>query len=330
MKSKETAKMRAILRCLLLIAAICVAAEAAAQHAWPTRPVQFIVPLAPGGTADGVARVIAEKLTALWGQRVYVENRAGGNTIPGTDAIAKAAPDGYTIGMGIITSQAANPFLFAKLPYDVEKDFTAIVLIATSPVFLIVHPSVPASNLNEFIAYVRANPDKLSFASTGHGSSFHIATEQLMQRTGIKMTHIPYKGMGQAVADLLAGNVQVALDVSTMAQVREGKLKALGVASPKRFPGAADVPSFAEQGLADFDANTWLSLHAPAGLAADLQRKINADVNRVLQMPDVRARMMTMNYVADGGTPEQLAAHLAAERRKIGAIIRTAGIKVEQ
>jgi tripartite-type tricarboxylate transporter receptor subunit TctC len=319
-----------VVRCLLLLAAFSLTAGAAAQTAWPTRPVQFIVPLAPGGTADGVARVLAEKLSDLWGQRVYVENRAGGNTIPGTDAIAKAAPDGSTIGMGLVTSQVAPAFLFNKLPYDAEKDFTPIVLLATSPIFLIVHPSVPANGLQEFIAYAKANPDKLAFATSGHGSSFHLATEQLMQRTGIKMTHVPYKGMGQGVTDLLAGNVQVALDVSTMAQVREGRLKALGVASATRFPGAPDVPSFAEQGLPDFEAGTWLSLHAPAGLSADLRRKINADVNRVLEMSDVRARMLTMSYVAAGGTPEQLAAYLAAQRVKIGTIIRTAGIKVEQ
>ncbi len=322
--------MRAMLRYLLLIGAVCLPGIATAQNTWPTRPVQFIVPLAAGGTADGTARVLAEKLSEVWGQRVYVENKAGGNTIPGTDAIAKAAPDGHTIGMGIIGSQAANPFLFPKLPYNVEKDFSPILLIATSPIFLIVHPSVPANNLPAFIAHAKANPEKLSYASTGHGSSLHLAAEQLIQRVGIKMQHIPYRGMGAAMVDFLSGTVQVAMDVSTMAQVRDGKLKALGVASDKRFIGAPNVPSFAEQGLADFEATTWLSLHAPAGLPADLQRRINADVNRVLAMPDVRARMLTMSYVANGGTPEQLTGFLAAERKKIGAIIQTAGIKVEQ
>jgi tripartite-type tricarboxylate transporter receptor subunit TctC len=303
---------------------------AQAQTNWPTRPVQFIVPLAPGGTADGVARVVAEKLSTMWPQRVYVENKPGGNTIPGTDAIAKAAPDGHTIGMGIITSMAANPFLFPKLPHNVEKDFAPLSLLATSPLFLIVHPSVPAGNLKEFIAYAKANPDKLSFASTGHGSSFHLATESFMQQAGIRMVHVPYKGMGQGMTDLLAGNVQVVIDISTMAQVRAGKLKALGVVSPKRFFGEPQVPSFGEQGIPDFEFTTWLTLHAPAGIPADVQKRIAADVDKVLQMPDVKERLLKMNYVAVGGTPDDLSKFLASERAKIGEIIKKGGIKVAQ
>ncbi|MCX7153397.1 MAG: tripartite tricarboxylate transporter substrate binding protein [Proteobacteria bacterium] len=321
--------MRRLTRLLLLVLVALAANPVMAQSAWPARQVRLIVPLAAGGTADGVARVVAEKLSVIWGQQVLVENRAGGNTIIGTEALAKAAPDGYTIGMGVITSHVANAFLFAKLPYDADRDFSSLALLGISPIFLIVHPSVPAANLQEFLGYVRANPDKVSYASTGYGSSFHLATEHLIQRTGIRMVHVPYKGMGAALQDLLAGNVQVAMDVSTMSQVRQGKLKVLGVASTQRFAGAPDVPSFAEQGLPDFEFNTWLSLHAPAGLPADLQARISADVNRVLQMPDVRQRMLAMSYVPAGGTPAELSAHLASERRKIGGLIRAAGIKPE-
>lgn len=316
------------LAALVAVAAMTVAA--AAQTAFPQRNVQFIVPLAPGGTADGVARVVAERLTAMWPHPVYVDNRPGGNTIPGTDAIARGKPDGHTIGMGIITSQAANPFLFPKLPHNVEKDFTPIALLATSPLFLIVHPSVPATNLQEFIAYAKANPGKLSFASTGHGSSFHLATELFMQRAGIEMVHVPYKGMGQGVTDLLAGNVQAVIDVTTMNQVRAGKLKALGVVSPKRFFGAPDIPSFAEQGLPDFEFLTWLTLHGPAGMPDDTVKKINADVNKILKMEEVRERFLKMNYVPAGGSPDDLERFLAAERKLIGEIIRTANIKIAQ
>jgi tripartite-type tricarboxylate transporter receptor subunit TctC len=315
---------------LVLTAMMAVsAAGASAQEQWPTRPVQFIVPLAPGGTADGVARVVADKLSGLWGQRVYVENKPGGNTIIGTDALAKSAPDGYTIGMGVITSHAANQFVFDKLPYDPEKSFSSITLLAKSPIFLIVHPSVPANDVQEFIAYAKANPDKLSFATTGHGSSFHLATEQFAQHTGIKMVHVPYKGMGAAMTDLLSGNVQVALDVSSLAQVRDGKLKALGVVGAERFAAAPEIPSFAEQGVTGIEAITWLSLHAPAGLPAALQKRISDDVNKVLQMPDVRERLLKMSYVAAGGSPADLDAFLLAERKKISAIVEKAGIKVK-
>lgn len=317
-----------ILKIAVAAILVSVAGSAHAQAQWPNRPVQLVVPLAAGGTADGVARVVAQQLSDLWGQRVYVENKPGGNTMIGTDAVAKSAPDGYTLGLGVITSHAANQFVFDKVPYDPERSFSSITLLAKSPIFLIVHPSVPANNVQEFIAYAKANPDKLSFATTGHGSSFHLATEQFTQHTGIKMVHVPYKGMGAAVVDLLSGNVQVALDVSTLAQVRDGKLKALGVVGEKRFEGAPDIPSFAEQGVTGIEAITWLSLHAPAGLPADLQKKISEDVNSVLRMPDVRERMLKMSYVAAGGTPAELDAFLAAERQKISAIVKKAGIKV--
>ncbi|HEV7259276.1 MAG TPA: tripartite tricarboxylate transporter substrate binding protein [Bosea sp. (in: a-proteobacteria)] len=311
------------------IGLVPVCTEAMAQT-WPQRPVSIVVPLAAGGTADGVARVLAEGLAERWGVRVNVENKSGGNAIIGTDAVAKSPADGYTLSMGLITSQAANPFLFDKLPYNVEKDFTGIALLATSPIFLVVHPSVPAKNLQEFIAFAKANPDKLAFASTGYGSSFHLATEQLTQRTGIKMTHVPYRGMGAAVIDLLSGNIQVAMDVSTMAQVKEGKLKALGVASAKRYEGEPDIPSFAEQGLPDLDAGTWLSLHGPAGLPADIRDKINADINAVLSKPEIRARMLTMHYVPAGGSAAELDSFLGKERAKIGEIIRVGNIRVQQ
>lgn len=306
-------------------------AEALAQTggAWPSKPVRFIVPLPPGGTADAAARIMAEKLSVMWGQAVTVDNRAGGNGIIGTEALARSAPDGYTIGMGYITTQATNQFLYARLPYDPDKDFTPIAWITNSPLFLVVHPSVPANTLQELITYARSNPGKLSFATVGNGSSMHLAAEMLMQRTGIQMVHIPYKGMGQAAQDLVSGRVQVAIDISMMAQAKTGKLKALGVASTRRFPGEPNVPSFAEQGLADFELLTWLTLHAPSGLPAELQMRINADVNKVLAMPDAREKMTAMSMSVTGGTPAQLAAHLASERRKFAAIISAAGLKPE-
>ncbi len=306
-----------------------LAGPAAAQAPWPTRPVRFIVPLPPGGTADATARILADKLSVLWKQPVVVENRAGGNGVIGTDALAKAAPDGYAIGMGNINTHATNAFLYTRLPYNPESDFTPLVWLTTSPLFLVAHPSLPANTLQEFLALARASPDKLTYATIGVGSSMHLATEMLAQRTGIRVVHVPYKGMGAAMQDLLAGNVLFTIDISAMGMVKQGKLKALGVASPRRYRGEPGLPSFAEQGLADFELVTWLSLHAPAGLPAELQKRIVDDVNRVLQMPDVQERIRAMNLDPVGGSPEQLAAHLASERRRFSAVIRDAGIKAE-
>jgi tripartite-type tricarboxylate transporter receptor subunit TctC len=304
-------------------------AAASAQGGWPARPVRFIVPLPPGGTADATARLLADKLSAAWGRPMVVENKPGGNGIIGTEALAKAAPDGYTIGMGNINTHATNQFIYAKLPYNAESDFSPLVWLTTSPLFLIAHPSLPANTLQEFLAYARANPGRLAYATIGNGSSMHLATEMLAQRASLQMVHVPCKGMGAAMQDLMAGNVQFTIDISAMAHVKQGRLKALGVASPRRYPGSPDLASFAEQGLADFELVTWLSLHAPAGLPAELQKKINADVNGVLQMPEVRERINTMNLDVIGGTPAQLAAHLAAERRKFAAVIKAAGIKAD-
>jgi len=308
---------------------LACAGIASAQDAWPARQVRFIVPLPPGGTADATARLLAERLSAIWGKPVVVENRAGGNGIIGTEALAKAAPDGYTIGMGNINTHATNQFIYPNLPYNADTGFTPLVWLTTSPLFLIAHPSLPPNTLQEFLAYARANPGKLTYATIGNGSSMHLATEMLVQRTGLKVVHVPYKGMGAAMQDLLAGNVLFTIDISAMAFVKQGKLKALGVASPRRYHGTPDLPSFGEQGLPDFELVTWLSLHAPAGLPPELQKKINADVNTALRVPEVRERINAINLDVIGGTPEQLSAHLASERRKFSAVIRTAGIKAE-
>ena len=296
---------------------------------WPMRPVKLLVPLPPGGTADSLARILAEKLAVIWNKPVVVENRPGGNGIIGSDALARAAPDGHVIGMGNTTAQVSNAFVYSKLPYDPERDFTPLAWLISNPMFLIVHPSVPARNLQEFIAYAKANPGKLSYASNGVGSSMHLAAELLAQKAGIDMLHVPYKGMGAAVQDLVAGMVNATVDISSMSWVKQGKLRALGVISESRYPGAPDVPSFGEQGLHGLEIISWLSLHAPAGLPADLQRRINADVNKVLAMPDVKDRLKSMDMDAAGGPPERLTELLRAERERYGAVIKAAGIRAE-
>jgi tripartite-type tricarboxylate transporter receptor subunit TctC len=314
---------------LAAFAASLAAAPLRAQASWPVRPVRLIVPLAPGGTADGTARLLAEKLGTLWGQPVIVENRAGAAGIVGMEAIARAEPDGHTLGMGNINTMATNHLLRPRLSYDPLKDFVDIAWLTTSPLFLIVHPAVPAASVAEFIAYAKANPNKLSYASIGSGSSMHLAMEMLQQRTGIRLLHVPYKGMGAAVQDLIAGNVSSTLDITTMAMVHAGKLRALGVASDRRYPREPNVPSFGESGLPVLELVTWLSLHASAGLAPALVSRINSDVNRVLAMPDVKAGIEAMNLDPVGGSPADLQAMLGRERSRYAELIRQAGITVD-
>lgn len=314
---------------LAAFAASVAAAPASAQATWPNRPVRLIVPLAPGGTADGTARLLADKLGALWGQQVIVENRAGAAGIIGMEAIARAEPDGYTLGMGNINTIATNHLLRPKLSYDPLKDFVDIAWLTTSPLFLIVHPAVPVTTLAEFVAYAKANPNKLSYASIGSGSSMHLAMEMLQQRTGIRLLHVPYKGMGAAVQDLIGGNVSSTLDITTMAMVHAGKLRALAVASDQRYPREPNVPSFGEAGLHGLELVTWLSLHAPAGLPAELVSRINADINRVLAMPEVKAGIQTMNLDPVGGSPADLQAMLGRERSRYAELIRQANITVD-
>ena len=314
---------------LSTLAAALAAGSARAQAAWPLRPVRLIVPLAPGGTADGTARLLAGKLGGLWGQPVIVDNRAGAAGIVGMEAVARAEPDGYTLGMGNINTVATNHLLRPNLSYDPLKDFTDLVWLTTSPLFLIVNPAVPARSLTEFIAYAKANPDKLSYASIGSGSSMHLAMEMLEQRAGIRLLHVPYKGMGAAVQDLIAGNVSSTIDITSMAMVHSGKLRALAVASDQRYPREPDVPSFGEAGLKGLELMTWLSLHAPANLPPELAKRINADVNRVLAMPDVKSAIEAMNLDPVGGTPDELRAMLDRERSRYGALIRDAHITID-
>jgi len=302
---------------------------AQAQGVWPSRPVKIIVPLSPGGTADAVARLLSDKLSATWGQPVIVDNKPGGSGIIGTDALAKSAPDGYTLGIGTINTHITNQLVHSKIPYDTEKDFSSITLLTTSPLFLITSKALPVQNLTEFIEYAKSSPGKLSYATIGAGSSMHLATEMLLQRAKITAIHIPYKGMGAAMQDLLAGNVDFTIDISGMSQVKNGKLKALGVASTRRYSNEPTISSFAEQGIDQFEVTAWLSLHAPAGLPLALQKKINSDVNRALLIPEVKEKIQAMNLDVKGGTSDELDIHLSSERKKFSAVVRSANIKAD-
>lgn len=300
----------------------------AADAAWPAKPVKLIVPLAPGGTADATARILAEKLSQRWGQPVVVDNRAGAGGVIAMETLSRAAPDGYTLGMGNLNSVVTNPLVMRKLPYD-PTALTSISWLTTSPLFLIVNPQLPARTLPEFIAYAKAHPDGLSFASIGSGSTMHLATTLLMQRTGVRMVHVPYKGMGAALQDLVAGNVGVAVDISAMSMVRAGKLRAIAVASDERYPGEPTIPAFGESGLKGLQLVTFLSLHGPAGMPPALVQRIGDDVSQVLALPDVVERIKAMNLDPRGGPPARLDTFLDSERRRYAEVVRQAGILPE-
>lgn len=303
-------------------------ASQASESPWPSKPVRLIVPLAPGGTADATARLLAEHLSRRWGQPVIVDNRAGAGGVIAMEALYRAPPDGYTLGMGNLNTVVTNPMVHRKLPYD-PSALSPITWLTTSPLFLIVNPQLPIRTLQEFVAYAKANPGELSFASIGNGSTMHLAAAMLMERTGIRMVHVPYKGMGPALQDLVSGNVGVAVDISAMSMVRSGKLRAIAVAADQRYPGEPDIPSFAEGGLAGLQLMTFLSLHAPPGMQAALAQRIGADVSQVLALPEVVQRIKAMNLDPQGGSPGRLQEFLQGERRRYADLVRRTGIQAD-
>lgn len=300
-----------------------------AQPDWPSKPIKLIVPLAPGGTADSTARILAEQLSRRWGQPVVVDNRAGASGIIAMEALSRATPDGYTLGMGNLNTMVTNPFFHRKLPYDPVTSLRSITRLTTSPLFLIVNPKLPIHSLGEFIAYAKSNPGKLSYASIGSGSTMHLATAMLEQRTNIQLTHVPYKGMGAALQDLVSGNVQMAMDISAMSMVHAGKLRAIAVAAEQRYAGEPTIPSFGESGLHGFELVTFLSLHAPSGLPKILAERIYADVRSAFAVPEVAQRIQAMNLDVALTNPVQLDTFLAAERLRYFDVIQKAGIQSE-
>jgi len=322
---------RRMSRVALLVAAVVLAAAmpALAQD-YPNRPIRFIVPYPPGGGTDVVARIMSDALAADLGQPIIIDNRGGAAGNVGTDIAAKAAADGYNI-LFTLSSHTINPKLYDKLPFDVERDFVPISLAALIPQILVVHPSVPANNVQELIALAKANPGKLNYASVGTGSPGHIAGELFKIKTGVDIVHIPYKGGGPAVVDTIGGQVQL-LFVSMPAawqHVKAGKLKAIAVASAKRSVAAPDLPTIAESGLAGFDATAWQGLAGPAGLPPDVVKRLNDAFNQVMAMPAVREKLVGGGLEPVGGTPEQFRAFIASEIAKWTKISKDVGAKAE-
>ena len=313
-----------------LVPAVFAQRVASDPASWPNRPVRAIVPYAPGGGTDIMARALAQKLSALWNQQVVVDNRGGGSTIVGTDLAAKSPRDGYTL-LITSTSFVINPTVQPKLPYDTLRDFQPVTQIAFQPYVLVLHPSVAARDVKELVALSKAKPNALSFGSTGTGSGAHLAGELFKITTGAQMTHVPYKGMGPALTDLLGAQTQAVFGtiLPTLPHVKSGRLRALGVTSVKRSSALPEVPTIAEVAAPGYSATSWTALYTPAGVRGEIVRKINSDALRVLQTSDMRDKLAADGAEPGGGTPTELAAYLRQEIVKWGKVIKTAQIQIQ-
>ena len=320
--------MKRVIAALLL----ALATPAVLAQAWPTKPVRIINAFAPGGPSDLLSRAVGDKLQGTWGQPVIVEAKPGADGLIGMEFAAKSPADGYTIVTVPVGNAVLLPNLRSKLPYDMGKDFVPITLLATVQNVLVVGANVPASSLKELIAYAKANPGKLSFASPGAGSSPHIAGEMLKSATGMDMIHVAYKRTGPALNDVMGGQVTMFFSQmsSALPLVKQGKLKGIGVASLRRHPAATDIPTIAEQDQPGFEAMAWYALFAPAGTPPDIVSKIASDATKALQMQDVKDKLSALGADPVGGTPEEFALRLKNENARWGAAIRKAGIKLQE
>ena len=302
----------------------------AVAQPYPARAVRVIVPFAPGGGTDILVRTIAPKLSEALGQQLVIDNRAGGGSTIGSELAAKSPPDGYTL-LAVDTSFATNPSLYSKLPYDSTRDFAPVSLLAAAPVILIVHPSVPVKNVKEFVALAKAKPGQLNFASGGPGSSTHLGGELLKMVANIDLVHIPYKGTGPAVADVLGGQVVMMFaGISSVKQhVAVGRLRAIAVTGDKRSPAMPEVPTFVESGLKGVDSSTYWGLLAPTATPKDIVNKVSLTIAGVLKLPDIQQRLIDLGFDPIGGTPEQFAANIKSETDKWARVIKNAHVKLD-
>jgi tripartite-type tricarboxylate transporter receptor subunit TctC len=315
----------------LALAAACAVAPGIAEPAdFPSKPLRIIVPFPPGGFNDQLARTLGQKFTERWHQPVVVDNRAGGSTLVGTELAAKAPPDGHTL-LVVSFAFAVNPSLHARLPYDTLKDFAPVVLAAGTPNFLVVHRDVPVRSVRELIQAAKARPGTIDYASGGNGTSPHLCMELLKRMVGVDLVHVAYKGSAPALADLIGGQVQVAFDnaPNVLPHVRAGKLRALGVSTAARSPLAPDVPTIAESGVPGFDVEVWFGVVAPAGTPRNVLERLNAEVNRVLALPEVKRRFAEQGVRTIGGTPEEFAAYLKSQMTRWAKVVQEAGVRIE-
>ncbi|HJU23985.1 MAG TPA: tripartite tricarboxylate transporter substrate binding protein [Casimicrobiaceae bacterium] len=312
------------------LAALC-GAPAIAQDDYPSRPIRLVVPFPAGGTTDILARAVAQRLSQTWGQQVIVDNRPGAGGNIGSDLVAKAPPDGYTLLMGTVGTHAINPSLYKKMPYDHVKDFAPVILVAGVPNVLVVNPSLPVHSVQELIAYGKANPGKLDFASSGNGTSIHLSGELFKTMTGIEMTHVPYKGSAPALTDLMGGQVQLMFDnlPSSLAFIKAAKLRALAVTSATRSATLPDLPTLAESGLSGFEASSWFGVLAPAHTPPAIISKLNGAIASWLATQDAKDKLLAQGAIAAGGSPEDFAHHIDAETVKWAKVVKASGAHID-
>ena len=309
----------------------CSLAASAAAQPYPSKPIHLIVPFAPGGGNDNVARLVGKRAGESLGKPIVVDNRPGAGGVVGADAAAKSPPDGYTLFLGGVGSHALNPNLIKNLPYDPIKDFAPVTLLAQAPLVLVVHPTVPARNIAEFIAYARKNPGKLNFASNGNGSSSQLAAVMFDSMAGADMVHVPYKGLSPALTDLLSGDVQVMFSsvVAIVPHIRAGKVRALAVTGKKRLALLPELPTLAESGLKGYEASSWYGILAPAGTPREVVARLSAEFSKAVKQPEVTKNLLAEGAEPVGGTPEEFAAHIRGEMNRLGKVIREAKITLE-
>jgi tripartite-type tricarboxylate transporter receptor subunit TctC len=311
--------------------AFAVAASHATAQAWPAKPIKWVVPFAPGGTTDILARTIGEKLAIALGQPVIIENKPGAGGGLGADFVAKAAPDGYTILGGTISTNAINASLYRNLPYDPVKDFIPITMIARVPNMLVVNNDVPAKSVAELIVLMKANPGKYTFASSGNGTSQHLSGELFKSVAGVDMQHIPYKGSPPALQDVMGGSVTMTFDNITTAWplAKGGKLRALGVTTAKRSPAAPDVPTLAEAGLAGYEIGSWQGIFAPAGTPPEIVKRLNTEIVKIINSPEVNEKLLLLGAEPVGNSSEEFTLFVKAEVVKWGDIVKKSGARID-
>ena len=316
---------------VIAVIALGLATGTSFAQQYPTKPIRLLVGFAPGGGTDIVARVIGQKLSEWWGQQVIVENRAGATGTIAADFVSKAAPDGYTLLMGHVNSNAIAPTIFKKLPYDAIKDFASVTYVGYVPNVLTVHPSLPVKSVKELVALAKSRPGELTCASSGTGSTQHLALELFMTLTGVKIIHVPYKGSGQAIVDLVAGQVLMNFDTMppVIDHIKSNRLRALAVTTPKRASQLPEIPTLDETGLKGFEMTNWYGVVAPAGVPRDIINKVNADINKALQDPGVRKRLVDVGTEIGGGTPESFDNFIKSEIAKYTKLVKAANVQLD-